>query len=1103
MKLRIFPLLLLAMLLSAQTLLGADKAQYYSDRISIYFHNDLGPVSLTGKQEQARTGIAEFDRLLEKYQIQSIAQRLPAATKNDHDGDIYLNRFYLIRLHKPRKNLKTVLDDFRSTGYVKMVERVAINRVAYTPNDPQYGSQWFLPQISADRAWDLWTDQGEVPGDSTIVVGIVDTGVQWDHPDLINTVWQNLGEDADGDGATIEFVDDQWQLDSGDLNGIDDDNNNYGDDLIGWDPAGVTSGTDPDNDPMGTPGQGSLGAHMHGTHVSGIVAAATDNNTGIASVGFNIRHMPVKCTYDEDQEDYVSSGYDGITYAAKAGADIVNLSWGGFGSSGFAQSVINNAHNNYGVIIVAAAGNEATTQTHYPSGYDNVISVTATGAGDAFNGWATRGETVDLSAPGENIRSTVYTMYGSYQSWDGTSTASPVAAGATGLFWAMFPDSSQAFIESQIVSTSDNIDDINPDYAGQIGQGRVNVYKAIASRWLPSLSYFNHAIIVLNDDDGQLNPGESAKLRVVLQNENGWATATDVTAHLTSSNPVVTISDADATYNDISGGNSEVNILDTFQFTVDADAEIGTVPFEITVTGGTEPYQFEFTFSFEVEVGLFQAGFPVVTGTNIQTSPLLYDIDDDGAAEIIAGSDDYNLYVLNPDGTMKDGFPFTAQNQIRGSAAVGDADNDGITEIVIASKDNFIYILNPDGTLQGKFQAGGYLMSTPALVDMDGNGDLEIVMNSFDSNVYVINHDSTNFGNFPVSLGEPLMTAPAIADIDQDGELDIVVGTWANNLYALNLDGSVKDGFPFSADDRFDSDPALFDMEGDGMLEIAIGSDDNHLYVLDHAGDVLINYTANNYVRSTPNFQDVDSDGILEIFFGTISQRMYGIDSAGEGLAGFPIDVNGGIYGSPVFADLDNDDEPEILFGTTGGSVEVVHLDGSRYGYFPLNVQSSINTAMTVGYADDDSDLEIVYGTTSSIGAIDVKTEGTTSNYNSVYRGNPQRTGYYTKGRTTVGTTPERSLPTRITLSDNYPNPFNPVTTINYTVPTKSPVALRVFSTTGEEVVTLVNGEKSAGLYNISWNGLDQSGRQVASGVYFYRLVVADRILVKKMVFLR
>ena len=116
------------------------------------------------------------------------------------------------------------------------------------------------------------------------------------------------------------------------MNGVDDDSNGYTDDIIGWDVSGITSGPDSDRDPMAAiSGAAILDVREHGTHVAGLLAAETDNGTGVASAIFNGLIMPVKCLYDQDGNGYISGGYSGILYAAQAGADFINLSWGSFG----------------------------------------------------------------------------------------------------------------------------------------------------------------------------------------------------------------------------------------------------------------------------------------------------------------------------------------------------------------------------------------------------------------------------------------------------------------------------------------------------------------------------------------------------------------------------------------------------------------------------------------------------------------------------------------------------------------------------------------------------------------------------------------------------
>ena len=262
--------------------------------------------------------------------------------------------------------------------------------------------------------------------DGDIVVAVIDDALDWDHPDLVDNLWQNLGEDADGDGVVIVQSGSTWIFDPDDEDGIDNDEDGYVDNFIGWD---VQSN---DNDPIHPDA-----SYGHGTNVAGCVSASTNNNTSIASVGWSVKIMAFRCS---NNPDYITTGWEGILTAAQMGANIINCSWGSF--SGGNQSIINAAYNSYGSIIVASSGNggdngNTNFDLHYPSGLDNVISVSAIGTNDNFSCWATAGETVDLCAPGENIRTT--SVGGGTVNVLWTSVSSPMTAGAGALLWSMYP----------------------------------------------------------------------------------------------------------------------------------------------------------------------------------------------------------------------------------------------------------------------------------------------------------------------------------------------------------------------------------------------------------------------------------------------------------------------------------------------------------------------------------------------------------------------------------------------------------------------------------------------------------------------------------------
>lgn len=326
--------------------------------------------------------------------------------------------------------------ELEATGYLDYAEKVPLDKIDLTPNDPSYGTQWHLAKIQADLAWNVST------GSSSIIVATVDNAVDINHTDLTGSKWVNSGEIPN--------------------NNVDDDSNGYIDDVNGYDVA--------DNDNNPTPPSSSF---SHGTHVAGITGATSNNSTGIASIGYGIRIMGVKATKNSGSATSITDGYTGITYAAAAGAHVINMSWGGSSYSATAQSVINGAYN-AGAICVAAAGNNSDIEPHYPSAYDHVISVGNTTSSDAKSSSSSYGGWVDVSAPGSSIYSTY--PFNTYNTISGTSMASPLVAGLVGLMLSHNPNLNMADVENCLYSTCDPVTGSNSQW---MGAGRINAFKAM------------------------------------------------------------------------------------------------------------------------------------------------------------------------------------------------------------------------------------------------------------------------------------------------------------------------------------------------------------------------------------------------------------------------------------------------------------------------------------------------------------------------------------------------------------------------------------------------------------------------------------------------
>jgi subtilisin family serine protease len=223
-------------------------------------------------------------------------------------------------------------------------------------------------------------------------------------------------------------------------------------------------------------------AFSHGTHVSGIIGAETNNNEGVASIGNKVMIMPVKATPDdsEDPAHELTYGYEGIEWAAEHGADIINCSWGAYETLASGEDVIATA-TALGSLVVAAAGNDNTTLKHYPAGFPGVLAVASTDINDLKSSFSNSGTWVDVCAPGTHILSTVPDIRdGDYEYYNGTSMAAPMVSAVCALVKSVSSAYTPAEITQIVKSTANAIVNSNdPTYNGLLGTGRVDAYLAV------------------------------------------------------------------------------------------------------------------------------------------------------------------------------------------------------------------------------------------------------------------------------------------------------------------------------------------------------------------------------------------------------------------------------------------------------------------------------------------------------------------------------------------------------------------------------------------------------------------------------------------------
>jgi subtilisin family serine protease len=336
--------------------------------------------------------------------------------------------------------LQAALLALRRDPAVRIAQPDYLRRAAVVPNDPQFTSQWALENsgqsggtldadVDAPQAWDT------TAGSDQVIVAVIDSGVDYNHPDLQQNILRN------GSGA-----------------------------VVGYDYANG------DSDPMDD--------ESHGTHVAGIVGARGDNGVGVAGISQRVKIMPLKFL-DRDGVGYDSDAIESIDFAIANGADIINASWGSPDPSPLLLEAIQRARD-AGVLFVTAAGNggedgigdDNDVTPDYPANYNaqsgNVVSVAATTRRDALASFSNYGDTtVDIAAPGDAILSTV--PGGGYESWSGTSMATPCVAGAAALALAADSSLSVTALKAALLGSVDTPAALN----GRTRSGRLNAGRLV------------------------------------------------------------------------------------------------------------------------------------------------------------------------------------------------------------------------------------------------------------------------------------------------------------------------------------------------------------------------------------------------------------------------------------------------------------------------------------------------------------------------------------------------------------------------------------------------------------------------------------------------
>jgi outer membrane protein assembly factor BamB/subtilisin family serine protease len=973
-----------------------------NDTIVVKFKSSVpheGPKSIKTLEEKAKkkkaSGFQTLDKLIDKFEVSDLKKQFNGAAPPKNPKKIDLSRNYKIKFPKKFDPLEVAAEYAKDPNveYAEVIDIVSVEAVY--PNDTYFYSQWGLNygnghDIDAPEAWDYCR------GTTEVVVAVIDTGVDWHHPDLGGT-----GPDYIDGNIWVN-----WPEYYG-TPGVDDDGNGYIDDIRGWDFVDGVSGAtgedtmEADNDPSDF--------HGHGTHCSGIIGAIANNGIGVSGVNWRVKVMPLRTGWVAPG----GGGYlrldwcaEAIYYAASKEATAVSCSWTSANSGGIAAAVTYATQE--GTLVVVAGGNANSEVPYYLGSRGDCIDVAATDWTDKRAGFSNYGSWVDVSAPGVTIYSTYFdrsTGNHTYVYMSGTSMATPFVAGLAGLIKSFKPSLTGEEIRSTIINCTNNIDPINLGFEGKLGEGRINAFLSMLEVTGESSGTGR---VTSNPND--VPPGSTGNITFTLQGKlttpinkweisipSGWTVNSSqaqiqsslisgcATATANLSGNILTIEgcniDRDGTYN---SGSFTINLTapsvrDVYTFSSRTAKSGGTLitlyssldQATVKTTGGyiagTILIYPEAPVSIEIEAS--QNGS--VKGSMVRAGSGTYVIGnlDAGAYSLEAHASGYEI-VMYPAAievssditseainiTLRSAWPAFKQDKLRsGNCPRADIypplslkwsfGSSGYIEssaallnstIYVGSNDNRLYAIREDGSQKWSFEAGGPVRSSP--VTAYG----AVYFGSNDCKLYAVADNGTQIWSF--LTGGAVKSSPVVSNGI------IYAGSSDSKLYAVRSDGTFKWSFSLGGD--IDSSPAV----SNGI--VYMGSGNNKMYAIKDNGaapSLLWSFATAWKIYSSPAI-----DGSA-LYFGSGDGKLYAVDLSGTQRWSFA--TAGPIKSSP---------------SVSNGTVYVGSSDNKLYA---LNSDGSLKWSLYITSAVDSSPAivdEILYVGTKNGKLFAIKDNGAT-----------------------------------------------------------------------------------------------------------------------------
>lgn len=1110
------------------------------------------PDVVTLNQNRVIDGSPEFQAILNEYSAITSLKLSHVSARTDG--------WYLVEfpMDAPLKTIRKGLSVCQDILHVTLNYYGVLSG---TPNDTHWQNQWALKKIEMENAWDITKPNSE------ILVGIMDSGIDYTHEDLIDNIWQNLGEDADCDGHTLEYIEGQWVLDPGDLDGDDDDDfdNNpetFKDDLIGWDFHYN------ENDPQ------DEYADYHGTRIAGVIGAKTFNSKGVAGIAggwqsqAGVRLIGLKMASYFGWDQYRAR--DAIIYLTKLRQQenivIANMSFQSDYEDNnliaFKQAVLD--ARDAGVIMVAAAGNVQDSGPYdhpdvqklpAPARWSGVLAIGASKDGEELED--ERRSTKSLYdddakllvvSPVDTCDSTginVYTTYSSppnsYVNWfHGTSAACPIAVGVVSLMLSVNPSLSYSEISNIFKYTAEKIGSYTysgyPSRTDEVGYGRINAYQALLmalayDNKTPNISptvYNNTRILARGVNNSNylyevFYSGTNYNWEIFFRRSTDDGSSWQDPERLSEGEknyrfPCITVTD-DGSYDGVHAvfqrkkDNGKYNVYyrkstnsgSSWQDSVILSNDISCAYYQsygpspvitsitsgstykliaVWVTSGGLRYRIcedgQWGSTSQIDDGSYNScvWFPSIMGKGSWAS-LTYDTRFYGVySRIFSGSTWTGRTKVDKTSTLNDRTSQIAISQTSKTLAVWRGqDWNGWWHICYREG-------NSSNQWNGQYlewdHSGSGLHSYLPAVSPVGSSGADVVYYTSDKKVRlrVISFSSPpsdytygGYNRYP-NITHVLTGTPWIIWTGNQNSSEGPYPLELTQQYLSKAGGMPKIVYHRRA--------GIEDEESQTGLFIEVGEFEA---ITKRNERIPI-----EFVPCDPSeFLELDASNLMEY----LSIDPATLPSDAEKLQ-FYVEVYTASQGDTLekvetgFKDFD------VNFRITDEALGQSYCVNEHFSNAEGSIHFCQKMALDVGHLagrkvllkPEVNGLEMVGGKYScSLGHIWIEQDGKL-------------------GKPAVSCSHEL-LPEKFALLENVPNPFNPATTIRYSVPVESRVTLKVYDLLGREVATLVDDVKPAGHYLVRWEGRDSEGRSVPSGIYIYSLTAGSYSVQKKMTLVR